>query len=164
MASPRIESRTRRRFPPTPSLPPGRRPEQPPSQTNDTSGGSRPSPTGVPRSAGPVCCRCNSREKCMSCVCVKQGRVCTSCLPSRTGGCHNLAVPTCPPLVRFPTPPSPPPRPLPRRLWPPHWVNSPHPVNQSPRLLVVRLLLPPCLLGIQCSPFAPPPYSTSLRG
>ena len=91
MASPRVERRTRRRLPPTPSLPPGRRPEQPPGQTNDTSGGSRPSSTGVPRSAGPVCCRCNGRGKCMSCVCVKQGRVCTSCLPSRTG-CHNLAV------------------------------------------------------------------------
>ena len=104
MASPRVERRTRRRLPPTPSLPPGRRPEQPPGQTNDTSGGSRPSSTGVPRSAGPVCCRCKMYVKCMSCVCVKQGRVCTSCLPSRTGGCHNLAVPTCPPAPAVPNP------------------------------------------------------------
>ena len=164
MGSPRVERRTRRRLPPTPSLPPGRRPEQPPGQTNDTSGDSRPSSTGVPRSAGPVCCQCNGRGKCMSCVCVKQGRVCTSCLPSRTGGCHDLAVPTCPPAPAVPNPAFASPTSLPRRLWPPPSGQSPHPVKRSPRLLVVRSLLPPCLLGIQCFPFAPPPYSTSLRG
>ena len=45
----------------------------------------------------------NSRRKCRSCVCVKQGRVCTTCLPSRSGGCHNVRPPSCSPVIG-PTP------------------------------------------------------------
>ena len=158
MASPRVLRRTGRRLPPTPSPLSGRRPESLLGQTN-----------GVSRSAGPVCCRCNVRGKCMSCICVKQGRVCTSCLPSRTGGCHNPAVATCPPpppLSRFPTSSPLPPRPLPRRLSSFHQVkrslrhldkrsllprpllSSLHQVKRSPRHLDKRSLLPRCLLGI----------------
>ena len=31
----------------------------------------------------PVCCWCNGSGRCMSCSCVKTGRQCTDCLPSR---------------------------------------------------------------------------------
>ena len=37
----------------------------------------------------PVCCRCNGSGRCTSCVCVKAGRPCTDCLPSRKGHCCN---------------------------------------------------------------------------
>ena len=37
----------------------------------------------------PVCCRCNGRGCCTSSVCVKAGRPCTDCLPSRKGHCCN---------------------------------------------------------------------------
>ena len=50
----------------------------------------------------------NSRGKCRSCVCVKQRRVCTTCLLSRTGGCHNVGLPSCSPVIG-PTPVSAPP-------------------------------------------------------
>ena len=105
---PRIERRTRRRLPPTPSLPPDRRSELLPSQANPTSASSHSIGEGRSRLAGPVCCRCNSRGKCRPCVCVKQGRVCTTCLPSRTGGCYNVGIPSCSPVIG-PTPVSAPP-------------------------------------------------------
>ena len=95
---PRVERRTRRRLPPTLSLPPVRRSECFLSQSTSTSIGE-----GRSRLAGPVCCRCNSRGKCRSCVCVKQGLVCTTCLPSRLGGCHNVRPPSCSPVIG-PTP------------------------------------------------------------
>ena len=37
----------------------------------------------------PVCCRCNGGGRCMSCHCVKSGRQCVDCLPSRKGHCCN---------------------------------------------------------------------------
>ena len=39
----------------------------------------------------PVCCRCNGSGRCMSCSCVKSGRPCVDCLPSRKGHCCNNA-------------------------------------------------------------------------
>ena len=103
--SPKAGRCTRIRLPSTPRLYPDRLRESNAAQrnktsaTNGTSGGSRlSSVSSVSRPHVKVCCRCNGRRKCRSCVCVKQGRLCTSCLPSRTGGCHNLAVPTCPPV------------------------------------------------------------------
>ena len=36
-----------------------------------------------------VCCRCNRSGKCRNCVCVKQGRACVDCLPSRQDACCN---------------------------------------------------------------------------
>ena len=39
----------------------------------------------------PVCCRCNGSGRCMSCSCVKSGRPCVDCLPSREGHCCNNA-------------------------------------------------------------------------
>ena len=39
----------------------------------------------------PVCCRCNGGGRCKSCICVKSGRPCVDCLPSRKGHCCNNA-------------------------------------------------------------------------
>ena len=39
----------------------------------------------------PVCCRFNGSGRCMSYSCVKAGRPCTDCLPSRKGHCCNEA-------------------------------------------------------------------------
>ena len=41
----------------------------------------------------PVCCRCNGSGRCVSCSCVKAGRSCTDCLPSRNGRCSNAPSP-----------------------------------------------------------------------
>ena len=108
---PRSETRTRRRLPPTPSLPPGRagRSSLPAGPSNTPSGSQRPR-ADRQRLAGPVCCRCNRQGKCKNCLCVKQGRVCTNCLPSRAGGCQNLdapAPPTAPVPASVPLPPAP---------------------------------------------------------
>lgn len=37
-----------------------------------------------------ACCRCNRQGKCKNCSCVKQGKICAGCLPSREGSCSNL--------------------------------------------------------------------------
>ena len=42
----------------------------------------------------PVCCRCNGSGRCVSCSCIKAGRSCTDCLPSRNGRCSNAPSPT----------------------------------------------------------------------
>ena len=39
----------------------------------------------------PQCCRCNSNGRCRGCVCVRGGRTCTSCTPSRSGRCENFS-------------------------------------------------------------------------
>ena len=36
-----------------------------------------------------VCCRCNRSGSCKGCICVKKGRRCSGCLPSRCGRCSN---------------------------------------------------------------------------
>ena len=45
--------------------------------------------------------RCNRTGLCRGCVCVKVGRKCINCLPSKRGSCANTSVPQPPP----PTPP-----------------------------------------------------------
>ena len=37
----------------------------------------------------PVCCRCNASGRCKKCLCVKGGKRCDGCLPSRHGRCCN---------------------------------------------------------------------------
>ena len=37
----------------------------------------------------PSCCRCNGSGRCKKRSCVKDGRLCTSCLPGRKGTCSN---------------------------------------------------------------------------
>ena len=37
----------------------------------------------------PVCCRCNGSGHCKTCSCVKSGKPCLDCLPSRNGHCNN---------------------------------------------------------------------------
>ena len=37
-----------------------------------------------------VCCRCNRTGQCRGCACVKAGKLCSSCLPSRLGSCSNV--------------------------------------------------------------------------
>ena len=93
----RIARRTRRRLPPTPSLAPAGSslPTIQPNVAAVAAGAPRPG-AGRRRLAAPVCCRCNRQGKCKNCVCVKQGRVCINCLPSRVGGCQNLDVPALP--------------------------------------------------------------------
>ena len=43
-----------------------------------------------------VCCRCNGDGKCRNCSCVKEGKTCTTCLPSRRGRCLNKPHPSAP--------------------------------------------------------------------
>ena len=47
----------------------------------------------------PVCCRCNGSGRCESCSCVKSGRPCVDCLPSRKGHCCNNALPPTTPAA-----------------------------------------------------------------
>ena len=47
----------------------------------------------------PVCCRCNGSGRCKSCSCVKSGRPCVDCLPSRKGHCCNNALPPTTPAA-----------------------------------------------------------------
>ena len=35
------------------------------------------------------CCRCNRKGSCKGCACVKAGKPCSSCLPSKLGTCAN---------------------------------------------------------------------------
>ncbi len=43
------------------------------------------------------CCKCNKTGSCRGCVCVKTGKSCTNCLPSKLGTCSNP--PTLTPLT-----------------------------------------------------------------
>ena len=38
-----------------------------------------------------VCCRCNSKGRCINCSCKKSGKLCENCLPYRRGHCSNRA-------------------------------------------------------------------------
>ena len=42
----------------------------------------------------PICCSCNSSGRCRNCSCVKAGRACSSCLPSRLSRCENASSPS----------------------------------------------------------------------
>ena len=42
----------------------------------------------------PICCRCNGSGRCKACSCVKSGRPCVDCLPSRNGHCSNHEIHT----------------------------------------------------------------------
>ena len=48
----------------------------------------------------PACCRCNGSGRCVNCTCVKSGKLCNDCLPSRKGCCQNQKKP--PPPSRSP--------------------------------------------------------------
>ena len=37
-----------------------------------------------------VCCKCNRSSRCKGCVCVKAGKPCQNCLPSRLDLCSNI--------------------------------------------------------------------------
>ena len=37
----------------------------------------------------PVCCTCNKRGRCSTCACVKNGKKCSNCQPSKKGTCLN---------------------------------------------------------------------------
>ena len=37
-----------------------------------------------------TCCRCNRKGTCRNCICVREGKSCTSCLPKRLGSCSNV--------------------------------------------------------------------------
>ena len=39
------------------------------------------------------CCRCNRTGSCRRCACVKAGRHCVNCLPSKLGTCSNCPTP-----------------------------------------------------------------------
>ena len=41
-----------------------------------------------------VCCRCNRTGQCRGCACVKAGKSCSNCLPSRLGNCSNVSATT----------------------------------------------------------------------
>ena len=38
----------------------------------------------------PQCCRCNGNGRCKGCICVRGGKACTNCTPSRSGRCENF--------------------------------------------------------------------------
>ena len=40
------------------------------------------------------CCKCNRTGQCRGCACVKAGRFCSNCLPSRLGRCSNVSYAT----------------------------------------------------------------------
>ena len=40
------------------------------------------------------CCKCNRTGSCRGCACVKAGRPCTNCLPSKLGSCLNTTTTT----------------------------------------------------------------------
>ena len=42
-----------------------------------------------PQLRNPSCCACNRKGLCLRCVCVKNGKRCVSCFPSRLGTCSN---------------------------------------------------------------------------
>ena len=48
------------------------------------------------------CCRCNGSGRCKNCSCVKAGKACTDCLPSKRQACSNR--PTQPPQTSPPPP------------------------------------------------------------
>ena len=37
-----------------------------------------------------ACCLCNKTGSCKKCACVKTGRKCSGCQPSKLGRCHNI--------------------------------------------------------------------------
>ena len=41
-----------------------------------------------------MCCRCNRTGQCRGCACVKAGKSCSNCLPSRLGNCSNVSATT----------------------------------------------------------------------
>ena len=59
-----------------------------------------------------VCCKCNKSGSCSGCACVKAGKSCVNCLPSKLGNCVNVS-PTGPGIPCVPVPmPVPTPMPL----------------------------------------------------
>ena len=59
-----------------------------------------------------ACCRCNKTGSCKACACVKAGKSCTNCLPSKLGNCVNQSTvsgrTTSVPLPSISTIPAPP--------------------------------------------------------
>ena len=43
------------------------------------------------------CCRCNRTGSCRRCACVKAGKGCSNCLPSKLGNCSNVSSVQAPP-------------------------------------------------------------------
>ena len=43
-----------------------------------------------------ACCRCNRTGSCRGCACVKAGKPCTNCLPSKMGTCLNVSATPAP--------------------------------------------------------------------
>ena len=82
---PRTERRTRRRLPPTPSLAPSLS-SLPVGQPNAPKGAG----VACQRSAGRFAVGVIVKESVLTVSCVKQGRVCSNCLPARTRACQNL--------------------------------------------------------------------------
>ena len=58
-----------------------------------------------------ACCRCNRTGSCRGCACVKAGKSCSNCLPSKLGTGTCLSVSTTPARTRSTAPPD-----LPRTL------------------------------------------------
>ena len=56
------------------------------------------------------CCRCNGIGLCKNCSCVKAGKACVDCLPSKRQRCSNTCHQPCP-LSPIPSPPAAQPRP-----------------------------------------------------
>ena len=55
------------------------------------------------------CCRCNGSGLCKNCSCVKAGKACVDCLPSKRQRCSNTCHQPCP-LSPIPSPPAAQPR------------------------------------------------------
>ena len=53
-----------------------------------------------------TCCRCNRVGQCKNCVCVKRGRVCDGCLPSKLGKCQNTSNTHAPDTTPLPIAPT----------------------------------------------------------
>ena len=103
------------------------------------------------------CCKCNRTGQCKGCVCVKAGRYCSNCLPSKLGSCSNVLSLTRP-RTPLPTAPAPAPAP-PTAIVPNVTLSAPTgptgpllSASSTPTPPVVSLTAVPHGVSISCPP------------
>ena len=78
------------------------------------------------------CCRCNRAGTCKSFSCVKDGRICSNCLPKRLGSCVNCVNAAFGAHIPTPTPNSAHPPPVVGLQYTSTSTSQPRPTNNSP--------------------------------
>ena len=84
-----------------------------------------------------LCCRCNRTGSCRGCACVKAGKRCSNCLPSKLGSCLNVSSSVTPTQQQDP-------------------ISCP-PCNSNPAPVSYSSLPPPVPTPSPVSPCSPPP-------